>query len=78
VLVTAFGGNPNGAGTLLRLWEQSGAGGSLTVTLPAGLKPAQAQPISLRGEKSGQPIPLIDGRLTFTLPAFAPASFILQ
>lgn len=79
VMVTAFGEDPDGnAGTLLRLWEESGASGSLTVTLPTGLKAAKAQPVNLRGEKTGQPIPVTDGKLTFTLPAYAPASFILQ
>jgi hypothetical protein len=78
-MVTAFGEDPDGGpGTLLRLWEQGGVGGTLTVTLPAGLKAAKAQPVSLRGEKTGQPIPITDGKLTFSLPAYAPASFILQ
>jgi hypothetical protein len=27
VLMTAFGANPHGSGTLLRLWEQAGGGG---------------------------------------------------
>jgi len=79
VMVTAFGEDPDGnSGTLLRLWEQGGAGGPLAVTLPAGLKAVKAQPVNLRGEKAGQPVPIQDGRLTFTLPAYAPASFILQ
>jgi hypothetical protein len=78
VLVTAFGQDPDGTGTLLRLWEQGGASGPLTVTLPGGLKAVQAQPVNLRGEKTGQPIPTAGGKLTFTLPAYAPASFILQ
>ena len=78
-MVTAFGEDPDGnSGTLLRLWEQGGASGPLTVTLPAGLKAAKAQPVNLRGEKTGQPIPITDGKLTFSLPAYAPASFILQ
>jgi len=79
VMVTAFGEDPDGnSGTLLRLWEQGGVSSPLTVTLPAGLKAVRAQPINLRGEKAGQPIPITDGKLTFTLPAYAPASFILQ
>ena len=76
-LVTAFGENPDGGGTLLRVWEQSGAGGSLTVTLPAGFKATEAQPVNLRGEKTGLPIPLRNGKLTFALGGYAPASFIL-
>lgn len=56
----------------------AGASGPLTVTLPAGLKAATAQPANLRGEKTGQPIPITDGKLTFALPAYAPTSFILD
>ena len=41
VLLTAFGDNPDGTGTLLRVWEQAGTSGDLTVTLPAG---ANSQP----------------------------------
>jgi hypothetical protein len=48
------------------------------VTLPAGLKVDKAQPVNLRGEKAGPPFPITDGKLTFSLPAYAPASFILQ
>jgi hypothetical protein len=79
VMVTAFGEDPDGdSGTLLRLWEQGGASGPLTVTLPAGLKAAEAQPVSLRGAKTGQSIPIADGKLTISLPAYAPASYILH
>jgi alpha-mannosidase len=79
VMVTAFGEDPDGGtGTLLRLWEQGGTSGPLTVTLPAGLKAANAQPVNLRGEKTGQPIPITEGKLTLSLPAYAPASFILR
>ncbi|HOW66713.1 MAG TPA: hypothetical protein PK256_15625 [Verrucomicrobiota bacterium] len=78
ITVTAFGPNPDGAGTLLRLWEQSGTGGALTVTLPSELKATKAQPANLRGEESGQPIAITDHQLTFHLAAYAPASFILQ
>ena len=38
VTLTAFGPNPDGEGTLLRLWELAGAGGDCTVTLPAAMK----------------------------------------
>lgn len=47
VLVTAFGRNPDGAGTLLRVWEQTGAGGTLKVTLPKGSRFATAQVVNL-------------------------------
>ena len=79
VLVTAFGEDPDGnPGTLLRLWEQGGASGVLTVKLPAGLKVTKALPVNLRGEKTGTLIPLIDNQLTLNLAAYAPASYMLQ
>jgi hypothetical protein len=79
VMVIALGEDPDGnPGTLLRVWEQGGLSGALTVTLPTGPKATDAQPVNLRGEKTGPPIPITDGKLTFALPAYAPASFILQ
>ena len=85
VMVTAFGEDPDGdagaqpgPGTLLRLWEQGGSSGPLTVILPAGLKAVNAQPVNLRGEKTGEPVPITGGKLTFNLKAYAPASFILN
>ena len=38
VAVTAFGPNPDGPGTVLRVWEQGGAAGPLTVMLPPAPK----------------------------------------
>jgi hypothetical protein len=75
VLVTAFGQNPDGQGTLFRVWDQTGMTGDLTVTLPGNFK--TATPVNLRGEKNGRPIPVRSGKLTFRLGAYAPASFLL-
>jgi alpha-mannosidase len=75
VLVTAFGDNPDGEGTILRVWEQAGNSGELTATIPGNFK--TATPVSLRGEKTGEPIPLKGGKLTINLGAYAPASFVL-
>ncbi|MFI5382096.1 MAG: glycosyl hydrolase-related protein [Tepidisphaerales bacterium] len=77
VLVTAFGHNPDGAGTLLRLWEQSGQSGDCTVQLPAGMSPTAVQPVDLRGQPGGAPVSVKDGLFTVTLKPFAPASFLL-
>ena len=49
VAVTAFGPNPDGPGTVLRVWEQGGTAGPLTVTLPAA-RFISATPVNLRGE----------------------------
>jgi len=77
VAVSAFGPNPDGAGTILRLWEQGGTSGELMVTLPSGAVFANATPVNLRGETIGSPIPIRDGKFGFELGAYAPASFVL-
>lgn len=76
VLLTAFGPNPDGEGTVLRVWEQAGVSASLTVTLPGTF--TTATPVNLRGEKLGERLPIQDCKLTFPLKAYAPASFILE
>jgi hypothetical protein len=78
VLVTAFGDNPDGQGTLLRLWEQAGVAGRLTVTLPGRMKVSTATPVNLRGEKIGKPRRIWFRRLKFELGAYAPVSFVLN
>jgi len=78
VLLTAFSPNPNGTGTLLRVWEQAGVNDELIVTLPVDSKFATATPVNLRGEKCGEPVKMIDRKFSFILKAYAPASFILR
>jgi len=78
VLVTAFGPDPDGNSVLLRVWEQGGVSGDLTVTLPEGVKATKAQPVNLRGEKVGEALVLQARKLTFPLKAYAPASFLLE
>ena len=80
VAVTAFGPNPDGAGTVLRLWEQAGVTGDLTVTLPAGMSATRARPVTLRGESfPGQaPRAVTDGKFSVPLHAYAPASLVLE
>jgi len=75
VLVTAFGQNPDGLGMLLRVWDQTGVTGDLTVTLPGNFK--TATPVNLRGENAGKPVRIRSGKLMFHLGACAPASFLL-
>jgi len=77
VLVTAFGPNPDGEGTLLRLWEQGGSDEPCRVHLPDGLRARQAQPVDLRGRPAGEPIPIRDGDFTVPMPRFAPVSIVL-
>jgi hypothetical protein len=76
VLITAFGENPDGKGTLLRVWDQSGVSGDLTLTIPG--KFTSATPVNLRGEDPGTPLPIRDGELKIILRAHAPASYLLD
>ena len=76
VLLTAFGQNPDGPGTLLRVWEQTGVTADVAITLPGTF--TSATPVNLRGEKLGEALPVKDRQLTFPLKAYAPASYILQ
>jgi len=77
--ITAFGSDFCGRkGTLLRIWEQAGVSGVLTVTLPPEMKFVAATPVNLRGEKSGGPLAIERGTLKFNLNAFTPASFALE
>ena len=76
-VITAFGPNPDGAGTLLRLWEGAGAKGRCEVRLPAGFPARTAQPVDLRGTPKGAPISIRSGRFNADLSPSAPASFVL-
>ena len=78
VLVTAFGPNPNGQGTVLRLWEQAGQSGPCVIQLPEGVDVQSIQPIDLRGRALGKMTPVQDGRFSIEVQAFAPASFLLK
>ncbi len=77
-LVTAFGPNPDGEGTILRIWELAGRSGRCQVRVPVGLGARAVQPIDLRGRSIGKPIPLVSGAsFFFDQRAFAPATFRL-
>jgi hypothetical protein len=78
ILVTAFGSNPDGSGTVLRLWEQAGKTGSVEVRLPEGMNVRQAQPVDLRGRPAGKPIAVRNGSFKVGVPAFAPVSLVLD
>ena len=82
IRLTAFCPNPDAEqgvkGTLLRVWEQSGQSGEVELTLPAALHVTRAQPVTLRGEKNGKPLKIRNGKLVFTVKAYAPASFVLD
>ena len=76
--MTAFGPNPYEGGTLLRLWDQVGEGGTYTIHLPRGMNARMAQPCDLRGQPSGPPLTIADtGTFAFTIKPMAPVSLIL-
>jgi hypothetical protein len=76
ILVTAFGTNPDGPGTLLRLWEEAGQSETVKIRLPEGMNAKQAQPVDLRGRPVGKTVAVRNGTLKVPLPAFAPISLI--
>ena len=78
VLVTNFGPDPYSDRSLLRVWEQAGHAGPLTVKLPADFRATRALPVNLRGEPAGPALKITAHSFTFPLPAFAPASFQLE
>ena len=77
ILVTAFGTNPDGAGTVLRLWEQAGQSGTVKVRLPEGMKVKQVQPVDLRGRSIDKPLAVKNGSFKVGVSAFGPVSVVL-
>jgi alpha-mannosidase len=78
VWLTAFGPNPDGPGLVLRLWEYSGVSSRCEVNLPSGLEVKEVQPVNLRGEPIGAPIPVNKGTFAVKLVGFAPASLLIR
>lgn len=77
VIITAYGENPDGEGTVLRLWEQSGVTGNCTVYLGDGSKVKAVQPVDLRGNKTGRKIIVKNAAFMFRMDKYMPASFLL-
>ena len=78
ILVTAFGSNPDGPGTVLRLWEQASESGAVRVRLPEGTRFKEAQPVDVRGRRIGDPIAIKGGSFKVSVKAFAPVSCVVQ
>lgn len=78
VQVTAFGPNPDGTGTILRLWELAGQSGRCAVRLPGRFPATSAQPVDLRGRPIGAAVPIREGGFEVELKAFAPTSLRLE
>lgn len=77
ILLTAFGKNRDGAGDLIRLWEQNGVTTKCRITLPHESHYKLAQPCNLRGELAGKVLTINDHSFETTLNAYQPISFIL-
>jgi hypothetical protein len=79
VFVTAFGDNPDGPGTVLRLWEQAGKGGLCRVTLPGKSGFTTAHVCTLRGERiPGKSYSLRNGSFALTIGPYQPVSLSLE
>jgi hypothetical protein len=76
IQITAYGANPDGCGTVLRLWELAGKSGTVRVRLPDGATTKQAQPVDLRGRPVGNRIPVSNGSFKVEVSAFAPVSLV--
>lgn len=68
VEVTAFGPNPDGSGTILRLWELAGENGDLTVMFPPNMQVTSVQPVDLRGTSAGAAIGVSQNAFTVSMP----------
>ncbi len=78
VAVTAFGKNRDGDGILLRLWEQTGEGGSCEVKLPKGSNFKRAFACNLRGEVLGIGLTISNNKFQTNIKSNQPLSFILK
>jgi alpha-mannosidase len=78
IVLVSFISNPDGNGSLMRLWEQCGTSGNLIVRFPEGSKFIKATPVNLRGEIEGKPIPVSARKLNLFLKAYSPSSYILE
>jgi hypothetical protein len=77
VAVTAFGNNPDGKGTILRLWEQGGNNGNCTVTLPVNHPFKTARYCNLRGEFLSKEF-TVNNTISVNIKAYEPVSILLQ
>jgi hypothetical protein len=78
ILVTAFGPDPFGVGTILRLLEQSGDAGKCRITLPEGFKFKKAVPVNLRSEKAGNPVNINENSFEVEISAYKPLTFLFE
>jgi hypothetical protein len=78
IFLTAFGTNPDGGDTLLRLWERGGKSGLCNVALPEGINATSLQQVDLRGRPVGEKIKGTKNRFEVIAMAWAPMSFVIE
>jgi alpha-mannosidase len=78
VLVTTFGPLRDQSATVLRLWEHAGQGGPCEIHLPPDSRFSTAQRVDLRGDSIGEPIAIVEGKLSVEVRPFAPVAFRLM
>jgi hypothetical protein len=77
LLITAFGDNPDGAGRILRVWEQTGVSGDCVVELPEGLKTNGVRYVDLRGRLLDGEVRVSGQELVLPLKAYAPCTVLI-
>jgi hypothetical protein len=78
IMITAFGKNPDGDGSLLRLWEQAGKAGMCQIILPGQNSFRAAQLCDLRGKAIGAEFNIKDGKIDVDINPYAPVSILLK
>jgi alpha-mannosidase len=78
IVITAFGKNPDGEGTVLRLWETSGHDGKCTIVLPDYSVFKTVQLCDLRGTSLGSVFPIKQRKVTIDINHYSPVSMILK
>jgi alpha-mannosidase len=78
ILVSAFGPNPDGPGTILRFWECAGVTGPCDLRLPEELRAQSLRLIDLRGRRTGDALVSRSGGVHLDLHAFSPVTLLLE
>ena len=79
ILITAYGKNRDGDGTVLRLWEKTGEKGQVKITLPKGSNFKKAYSCNLRGEIiDNKEINITNNTFETEINVYQPLSFILK
>ena len=78
IKITAFVDNPDGEGTILRLWEQAGNSGICQIHLPEAAEYSSYQKCNLRGESITPMMPVTRNTIEIEIQKYEPVSFLLK